>query len=36
VKDEPGTEVHRAVDIGRRPYEEVVVFLRVIIPGPCP
>jgi hypothetical protein len=25
--DEPGHEVHRAVNVGRQPYEEVVMFL---------
>ena len=33
--DEPGHEVHRAVNVGRQAYEEVVVFL-LAYPGQTP
>jgi hypothetical protein len=33
--DEPGYEVHRAVNVGREPYEEVVMFL-LAYPGQTP
>jgi hypothetical protein len=33
--DRPGTEVHRAVNVGRQPYDEVVVFF-LAYPGQNP